>query len=77
LSLGQIALATMLPVVILTAPLIQRARTHRLQRPALWLLYREHSVPQFAFFAVLGLHDFLPKSLRMSVAKAPACVATV
>lgn len=43
----------------------------------LWLLYREHSVPQFAFFAVFGLHDFLPKSFRMSVDKASARVAAV
>src|ERR1700739_3362003 len=33
----------------------------------MWLLYREHSAPQFAFYRVLGLHDFLPKSHRLGV----------
>jgi hypothetical protein len=38
------------------------------------LLYREHSIPQFAFYSVLGHHGFLPESHHMYADVAPARV---
>src|ERR1700722_8011958 len=35
------------------------------------LLYREHSIPQFAFYSVLGRQGFLQESHQRSADKAP------
>ena len=38
------------------------------------MLYREHSIPQFAFYSVLGCQSFLQESYQRSADKAPSRV---